>query len=303
MHMLFALWIACTGLVQVTSLDAPESHIRSKSLTSNTDSALLQPDYDVFSFPHSPSKSSDLVWYQKAGNITSTGRPYLAHVAVFQPAFFSFYPPTTSGCIDYMKTSVSSSTNYDCEYATNGGFFIMNAAENDQNLCVGNLVSDGHPWVLEGFDDVNFGITKEHRVVMGFIDETVYMDLNFSQLISGKGWLVRNGASYISQSSDINPTSNFAVEKAPRTSIGVFPNGSMVLYEVDGEEDIDAGPDLFEMAELLVDLGVISAVNMDGGGSSVSVHNGEVVSLPTCDDSSTICEREVQSIACVLRKR
>jgi N-acetylglucosamine-1-phosphodiester alpha-N-acetylglucosaminidase len=95
--------------------------------------------------------------------------------------------------------------------------------------------------------------------------------------------------------------SNFVVEKAPRTAVGLFGNGTMVLFEVDGEEDIDAGPDLFEMAELLVDLGVVSAVNIDGGGSSVSVHDGTVVSLPTCDDTPTICEREVQSIACVRR--
>ena len=71
------------------------------------------------------------------------------------------------------------------------------------------------------------------------------------------------------------------------------------ILEVDGEEDIEYGPDLFEFAELLVGLGVTSAVNIDGGGSSVSVYKGEVVSVPTCDDTPTVCEREVQSIACV----
>ena len=278
----------------VTSLDAPEPHLR-------TNAGLTEPDYDVFSFSESQSNSSDLVWYEKAGNITSTGRPFLAHLAVFHPSFFSFYPPTSSGCVDYMKTSDSSSTNYDCEYATNGGFFIMNAEEYDVNLCVGNLVSDGHEWVLDGMDSVNFGITSDNTMVTGYIDETVYEQMKFTQLLSGKGWLVRNSESYVAKSTDVDPRSYFTVEKAPRTAVGIFSNGSMVLFEVDGEEDIDAGPDLYEMSELLVDLGVVSAVNLDGGGSSVSVSNGEVISLPTCDDTSTICEREVQSIACVRR--
>lgn len=39
--------------------------------------------------------------------------------------------------------------------------------------------------------------------------------------------------------------------------------------------------------------------NLDGGGSSVSVENGKVISRPTCGDDSFICEREVSSIACI----
>ena len=59
------------------------------------------------------------------------------------------------------------------------------------------------------------------------------------------------------------------------------------------------GPDLFELAELLVSLGVEGAINIDGGGSSVSVFNGTVVDSPTCNDTPEVCEREVASITCV----
>jgi exopolysaccharide biosynthesis protein len=75
----------------------------------------------------------------------------------------------------------------------------------------------------------------------------------------------------------------------------------MVLLEIDGEEDINYGPDLFETAELMVGLGVESALNIDGGGSSVSVKNGKVISAPTCNDTPEICERAVANIACVRR--
>ena len=39
--------------------------------------------------------------------------------------------------------------------------------------------------------------------------------------------------------------------------------------------------------------------NLDGGGSSVSVYRGQVVSRPTCTDTAIICERPVTSITCL----
>ena len=61
----------------------------------------------------------------------------------------------------------------------------------------------------------------------------------FTQLITGWGWLVRNGKSYVNSSQDLSYSpGGFTYEKAPRTSVGVFKNGSMILLEVDGEEDM-----------------------------------------------------------------
>ena len=64
-------------------------------------------------------------------------------------------------------------------------------------------------------------------------------------------------------------------------------------------QDIHAGADLYEFADLFVQVGALTAVNLDGGGSSVSVLNGEVISRPTCVDTSKVCERDVTSITCV----
>lgn len=77
-----------------------------------------------------------------------------------------------------------------------------------------------------------------------------------------------------------------------------------------------------ELANLLVDLGVIYAVNMDGGGSSTMVmpydffasenastsftsgthgrHNYGVVNRPTCLDLPfPLCQRAVSTVLCV----
>jgi N-acetylglucosamine-1-phosphodiester alpha-N-acetylglucosaminidase len=218
-------------------------------------------------------------------------------MATFEPSFFSFEPPVPEGCTVYIKPSTSSQGK--CEYATNGGFFSWDKLQPCK--CEGNLVTNGHTFVLEGMARANYGITADNQLVAGFIDDESFNHLNFTHLMSGYGWLVRHGATYVDSSGDLDVTSNFVTEKAPRTTVGHFSNGTMFLFEVDGEEDIDYGPDLYEMAELLVELGVDSAVNIDGGGSSVSVFDGEVISEPTCDDTSTICERRVQSFTCVAK--
>lgn len=66
-------------------------------------------------------------------------------------------------------------------------------------------------------------------------------------------------------------------------------------------QDIKAGLDLFEFAEvfLLPSVAATQVINLDGGGSSVSVFRGRVISRPTCVDTSKICQRDVTSITCV----
>ena len=40
-------------------------------------------------------------------------------------------------------------------------------------------------------------------------------------------------------------------------------------------------------------------INLDGGGSSVSIYDGDVISRPTCDDTGKVCERSDANIVCV----
>jgi len=182
----------------------------------------------------------------------------------------------------------------------------MGSMPSSGSYCIGNLVSDNHIWQLptdgSGNGRANFGVTQRNELISGFIDSKFLSENPLAQLMTGWGWLVRNGVNYVNQSADLTYEPNgFTLEKAPRTAVGFFKNGTMILLELDGEEDIFYGPDLFETAEVLVALGVESAVNIDGGGSSVSVHNGVVIDQPTCKDTPEICERAVASFTCVRR--
>lgn len=260
-------------------------------------------DFDTFT--PIDSSAGTLTRLTLTGNYASTGRPYSGFAAVFPPNRLAFYPSSKSGCVELVQPSFSSNETYNCEYATNGAFFTWDLTTTG-SYCLGNLVSDGHVWQLPtdgtGTGRANIGITTDGAVLTGFLSQSTVNTTPFSQLITGYGWLVRDGKSYVESSQDLSgydDPNSFVNEKAPRTAVGVFQNGTIVLLEVDGEEDIKAGPDLFEMAELFVSLGVQSAVNIDGGGSSVSVYKGEIVDVPTCNDTPEVCERAVANIACV----
>jgi N-acetylglucosamine-1-phosphodiester alpha-N-acetylglucosaminidase len=292
MTLLIVLFVTLATVALVAGLERP-SHLNLKKVV---------VDYDTYTF--NPAATGPLVNWQITGKYASTGRPYSAFVAIFPTSKFSFYPAVKEGCKELVQPHVSSSTTYDCEYATNGAFFTWDYTQ--PSLCIGNLISDGTVWQLptdgSGTNRANMGITKDGKVFFGFPNADLFKKEDFTQLITGWGWLVRNGINNVNASQDLSYSpGGFTLEKAPRTAVGFFKNGTMALLEIDGEEDINYGPDLFETAELMVNLGVVSAINIDGGGSSVSVKNGKVISAPTCKDTPEICERAVANIACVRR--
>lgn len=58
----------------------------------------------------------------------------------------------------------------------------------------------------------------------------------------------------------------------PRTSIGVRADGSYFFYVVDGRQtDASLGATIQELGQIALDMGAVSAVNLDGGGSSTMI--------------------------------
>lgn len=272
--------------------------------------AATVPDFDEFAFDaaRTQTKTSGLAWFHDTGVVPSTGRSYSAFRAIVEnPAFLSIVSPDEpdmQSCQSYARTS-DTAKQRGCLYATNAGFFQMdNSDTNYYTLCEGLLVEDGtlvQTWQKspgDGYKYATFGITFDNAYVTGYYTNTTDFS-RYRNVIGGRGWLVRDGQSYLEKSTDITMTSSFVTIKAPRTSMGFFPNGSALIYEVDGEEDIDEGVDLYELTELLVSLGVHSAINLDGGGSSTVTYEGEVIDVPTCKDTPLVSQRAVTTITCV----
>lgn len=67
------------------------------------------------------------------------------------------------------------------------------------------------------------------------------------------------------------------LKPAPRTAMGVTAKGKVLLVVVDGRQDNSAGLTLEELSYLMIELGAVQAVALDGGGSSEMWVKGEIV--------------------------
>jgi exopolysaccharide biosynthesis protein len=71
----------------------------------------------------------------------------------------------------------------------------------------------------------------------------------------------------------------------PRTGIGVIDDNHLVFVVVDGRsEGYSEGVSLPELAAIFTGLGVVTAYNLDGGGSSTMYFNGGLVNNPLGKD-------------------
>ncbi len=74
----------------------------------------------------------------------------------------------------------------------------------------------------------------------------------------------------------------FADARHPRTAIGVRADGRILLVTVDGRQpERSVGMTIAELTALLLELGAVDAVNMDGGGSTTMAVRGRVVNSPS----------------------
>jgi hypothetical protein len=77
----------------------------------------------------------------------------------------------------------------------------------------------------------------------------------------------------------------------PRTAAGRTSDGDLIVMVVDGRQTVSRGVSLEELALLMLDVGAVEALNLDGGGSSTLVVNGVLLNRPT----GGVFQREVMS--------
>jgi hypothetical protein len=74
----------------------------------------------------------------------------------------------------------------------------------------------------------------------------------------------------------------FALARHPRTAAAVREDGSLLLVTVDGRSgQRSVGMSLRELTDLLLALGAVSALNLDGGGSTTMVIAGRLANAPS----------------------
>ena len=111
------------------------------------------------------------------------------------------------------------------------------------------------------------------------------------QILSFGPALIEDGSISVSVNDEVGK----AKSSNPRTAIGIIDDLHYVFVVSDGRTDESEGLSLYELAEFMESLGVETAYNLDGGGSSTMYYNGQVVNNPTTTGNS-IKEREVSDI-------
>ena len=102
--------------------------------------------------------------------------------------------------------------------------------------------------------------------------------------------LVENGEISVSLDSEVGR----AKASNPRTAIGVIDDLHYVFVVSDGRTDDSEGLSLYELASFMDQLGVQTAYNLDGGGSSTMVFRNQIINNPTGGFGDR--EREVSDI-------
>ncbi|XP_078689990.1 N-acetylglucosamine-1-phosphodiester alpha-N-acetylglucosaminidase-like [Branchiostoma floridae x Branchiostoma belcheri] len=217
-------------------------------------------------------------------------------------------PGGSNGCIEERRRTVlNTSQARTCHVAVNAGFFNTHTG-----ACLGNVVTDGKRIQDSGgIQNANFGIRKDGTIVVGYLSELDILqeDNPFVQLVTGVIWLVRNGTVYVNESqttecADMQETGSldrFVNVVSARSAVGHDEEGRVVLVHIDGQTG-DRGVSLWEFSDYLQRLGLVNAINLDGGGSATVVMDGTVANYPSdhcADNPAWRCARAVSTALCV----
>lgn len=97
--------------------------------------------------------------------------------------------------------------------------------------------------------------------------------------VGGTPVLVRTGRNVVAEA-ELSPA--FRDQRHPRTAVGWRRDGTLLLVVVDGRQPgYSDGMSLDELADLMLALGAIESLNLDGGGSTTIVLRGVVANRPS----------------------
>jgi hypothetical protein len=100
-------------------------------------------------------------------------------------------------------------------------------------------------------------------------------------IVGGAGLLIRDGKDVEDWSVETF-NQGFAENRHPRTLIGTAADSTIWLVTVDGRQpQLSVGMTLVELRELARRLGLVNALNLDGGGSTTMWVQGQVVNSPS----------------------
>ncbi|MBF1305037.1 MAG: phosphodiester glycosidase family protein [Oribacterium sinus] len=158
----------------------------------------------------------------------------------------------------------------------------------------GYVIRNGVVYRNQGSNGEDMVISKDGT--LSFISES---DTTTDSLIQKQAWQVLSFGPVLVENGQIAVTENdevgMAMASNPRTAIGTVAKNHYLFVVSDGRTSESAGLSLYELANFMKSLGATNVYNLDGGGSSTMIFQGEVVNNPTTNGNK-ISERAVSDI-------
>jgi exopolysaccharide biosynthesis protein len=128
-------------------------------------------------------------------------------------------------------------------------------------------------------------------------DRTTRAFAGAEDIVGGVPQLIRDGKIDITWEKE-KSSKSFVETRHPRTAVAKLKDGKFLMITIDGRSEESGGIGLQDLAEYLLSLGAVDAMNLDGGGSTTMFLDGKVVNHPSDKEG----ERKV-SDALIVRKR
>lgn len=185
------------------------------------------------------------------------------------------------------QTTLKFLKEHNAQLAINATFFKMGVADTDN---VGLVVSRGEHISPFGNNWPAINIDEKNRVaiVRGTNDTfdvtSPKKKISLYNAVAGSDQIVTDGNAIENQ-----PDREFFTTPHPRTAIGITNDNKLLLVTVDGRQPgTSEGIPLDELAQLMIELGAVQAINLDGGGSTtmtIADPDPRVLNSPSSKDN------------------
>lgn len=169
--------------------------------------------------------------------------------------------------------SMTSTNQYGSDYILSNGK-ITAIAHGNAAIPPGGIVLSAHGTM----ETVLAGLKVGDKIKT---TETLGETWDKASYIIGAGPRLLKDGNVLLTSKEENFPPDITTGRAPRTAVGVTKDGHILLMIVDGRQQSSIGMSLQELALFMQELGAVDAMNLDGGGSSEMVINGEIMNKPS----------------------
>jgi exopolysaccharide biosynthesis protein len=190
------------------------------------------------------------------------------------------------------------------DVAINGDFFEAQATKDVEGrntgyvrgkpaAPVGTAMTDGVLWHRSDTTRAYLEITSSNIAKIAEGGPADPIDASAREIVGGSQIIVRGGRAILF------PGSKFAETRHPRTAVGIDASGrQLTLLVVDGRQpELSIGMTLVELSEEMIRAGCVTAINLDGGGSTTLVYrDAKSKKLAVLNSPSDSRERAVADV-------